>query len=139
MHGRTTCDAQNPQLFDPVGSSLGHEPGRAVPETGFAVAVCTNADRGGALHAELVRWALDRVLDVRATDPQASDIDADAAAEYTGVYEARLARSELTWVDGEIEVRTTPQNLPIAADIAPEAPPLEWARLGGRIARRVAL
>lgn len=64
-----------------------------VPETGFAVAVCTNADRGGALHAELVRWALDRVLDVRATDPQASDIDADAAAEYTGVYEARLARS----------------------------------------------
>lgn len=68
-------------------------------------------------------------------------------------------------------MRTTPQNLPIAADIAPEGPPpvricriatdrfvitggratgmtveflrgddgdIEWARLGGRIARRVA-
>ena len=140
-----------------------------VPSRRFAIAVSTNADRGGALCGELVDWALREHLGIAAAEPATVDLTAAAAAEYTGTYEARLARSELTFVEGGIEVRTAPQNLPRDADIVGEAPPpvrircvaadrfvvsgragmtvefirgddgaVEWARLGGRLARRVA-
>ena len=71
-----------------------------VPARGFALTVLTNADEGGMLNEEVVRWTMGHYLGL--VEPATTHLTLDAAAleEYLGTYTARLGDLEL-YLDGE--------------------------------------
>lgn len=71
-----------------------------VPERDFAIAVLTNADTGGQLHQEMVRWALETCLGVAEPDPEPLSLTEAELAPYAGRY--RTASGTVTVaVDGD--------------------------------------
>lgn len=71
-----------------------------VPERGFAIALLTNSDRGGALNQELVTWALEAFLGVKEAAPVFHTPAPAALAGYAGRYQAILNHVEVS-VDGD--------------------------------------
>jgi CubicO group peptidase (beta-lactamase class C family) len=67
-----------------------------VPERGLAIAVLTNSDTGGQLHQEMVRWALERYLDVVEPDPEPLSLGEAELAAYAGRYQTANGVVELT-------------------------------------------
>lgn len=57
-----------------------------VPDEGFAITVLTNSTRGGQLHGQVVRWALEHYLDVKQPDEKPIKVDAARLATYAGKY-----------------------------------------------------
>lgn len=78
-----------------------------VPERDFAVTVLTNSTRGGRVHAEVVRWALDRILGMRAPEPTWRTLPRARLAAYEGRYPigAGYWAADLRARDGGLRVR----------------------------------
>lgn len=98
---------QDVQLVGHGGDTHGQQAAfQLVPDRGFAIAVLTNSDRGGALSRELVRWALERYLGIEDRDPTPLELSRAALAEYAGDYRSEMGTLTLV-VEGDRLVATT--------------------------------
>ena len=81
-----------------------------VPAWQFALTVLTNADRGGELNREVVKWALAHYLGLDEPDPTPRDT-ADAELQpYAGRYTARGSDLELRVENGRLVVQIIPKG-----------------------------
>ena len=76
-----------------------------VPERDFAIAVLTNSGpNGGALHRELVQWALEAYIGVREAEPEPLELGDAELAAYTGRYETIAVVCDITAESGRLIV-----------------------------------
>ncbi|MFQ5790815.1 MAG: hypothetical protein ACE5JI_10105, partial [Acidobacteriota bacterium] len=78
---------------------------RLVPERGFAMAIVTNADRGGEITRDVSRWAMKEYLGLEITDPEPIETSEPELAEYVGVYPRPFADVEVSVNDGRLLLR----------------------------------
>lgn len=90
-----------------------------VPDRGFAITILTNADKGGELHDEGVKWALRHYLGLDDADPETLDVPEDRLAEYAGRYEARGSRLDVSVRDGALLI----EAFDLGGFPTPESPP----------------
>lgn len=90
-----------------------------VPDRGFAITILTNADKGGELHDECVKWALRHYLGLDDADPQPFDAPEERLAEYAGSYEARGARLDVSVRDGGLVI----EMIDLGGFPTPDSPP----------------
>jgi hypothetical protein len=81
-----------------------------VPERDFAIAILTNHAAGVAVHTELARVALERLLGLRDELPPVILISDDVLARYAGTYSHRLGDVTLTVRDGGYDVTRVNRN-----------------------------
>jgi hypothetical protein len=97
---------------------------KLVPERDFAIAVLTNADRGGELCGEVTDWAFKNLLALEQPEPSLLDLSREQLATYVGRYETRLNGIELTLRDTGLMAQVTPKGGFPAKDSPPRpAPP----------------
>jgi CubicO group peptidase (beta-lactamase class C family) len=103
-----------------------------VPERGFAVTVLTNADSGGLLHDEIVRWALARYVGLEVPEPVPVAIPTERAREYAGRYTGALTDLEIKIENGALALDVIPKGgFPLKSTPARPAPPtMRLAYLG---------
>jgi CubicO group peptidase (beta-lactamase class C family) len=89
------------------------------PDRGFAITILTNADRGGQLHSDLVKWALARYLGASDPEPEHLPLSPDQLAVYAGRYTGALGDLDLTVRDGDLIL----QDIPKPGFPTPDAPP----------------
>lgn len=106
------------------------------PDHGFAITILTNADRGGQLHSDLVKWALARYLGASEPEPEHLRLSPDQLAVYAGRYTGALGDLDLTVRDGELVLQDIPKSGFPTPD-APPPPPDPPSRLAFRAPDRV--
>jgi CubicO group peptidase (beta-lactamase class C family) len=89
-----------------------------VPERDFAISVFTNSDTGALLCGDVVRWVLDRVLDLRVAPLTPIRVSREQLDEYTGAYAFGLVKVER---DGE-DLLLRREPIP-GSELMAEAPP----------------
>jgi len=95
-----------------------------VPARNFAIAILTNAERGGELNEEIAKLALKLFLGVEESEPAPLEISEDQLRPYVGRYDAAGATCELTLRDGELILQFIPKGgFPTRDSPAPPAPP----------------
>jgi CubicO group peptidase (beta-lactamase class C family) len=97
------------------------------PANGFAIAVLTNADRGGRLHKELTDAALESYLGIQPRKPASLDASEDVLAAYTGDYPATMGIVRLSLKDGSLFLESIPD--PNAPRLSEQPPPPTSSRL----------
>ena len=85
-----------------------HSAFQMVPERSFAVAVNTNSTNGGALHREMVAWALKNYLDVVEAEEEPLTLGSDALAIYAGRYESDSSILTVRVSGDHLEIHTKP-------------------------------
>jgi CubicO group peptidase (beta-lactamase class C family) len=81
-----------------------------VPGRDFAVCVLTNSDRGGAINAEVTRWAVETFLGAAWPEPEIYNLPPDRLATYAGHYEGILSDIELVLEGGSLVLRQIPRG-----------------------------
>lgn len=81
-----------------------------VPERDFAVAVLTNADRGGELCGEVTDGVFKHLLGLEQLEPRVLDLPPEQLAVYVGQYETRLNTIDLTLKDTGLVAQVTPKG-----------------------------
>jgi CubicO group peptidase (beta-lactamase class C family) len=97
-----------------------------VPERRFAIAVLTNADQGGTLHAGITAWALGRYLGLEEPEPAMLTLPAQELAPYLGRYAGGGSTSDIdvSAGDGHLILRHHLKGGFPAKDVPPPpAPP----------------
>lgn len=94
-----------------------------VPSRNFAIAVFTNAQRGGELTRAVVEWALKQYLGLENPMPKPLTSSADELAAYVGLYRNMMSQVELGLLNGRlvgqiVYVKGFPTN-----DTPPPPPP----------------
>jgi CubicO group peptidase (beta-lactamase class C family) len=96
---------------------------RLVPERKFALAIVTNAGRGGTLNTQVTRAVMDSYLGVAPSQPTRMTVAADALQEYAGTYRRQFADITVT-VDGDaLKFQTTPKMPGLDGKVPPPPPP----------------
>lgn len=100
-----------------------------VPERDFAIAILTNADRGGLVTQEMSRWALKRYLELEIPDPKPIESSEEELASYTGRYSQPFADIELGMLAGKLVVQWKIKGSFPTKDTppAPAPPPMSLA------------
>lgn len=80
------------------------------PGRDFAITVLTNANRGGELHNEVVKWALRHYLGVVEAEPVPLELSAAELAPYAGRYTSALSDAELSMRDGALVLQVIPKG-----------------------------
>jgi hypothetical protein len=97
-----------------------------VPERRFALAIVTNAGRGGALNTQVTRAVMDAYLGVTWSAPSRLTIAADALQEYAGTYRRQFADITVT-VDGDaLKFQSTPKMPGLDGKVPPQPPPQRY-------------
>ena len=73
-----------------------------IPEHDFAIAILTNADRGGLVIQEIARWALKQQLGFEVPDPKPIESSEEELASYVGRYSRPFAEIELGMLGGKL-------------------------------------
>ena len=95
-----------------------------VPARGFALTVLTNANRGGELHGNVVKWALEHYLGLADPAPEPLALSAEDLAGYAGRYTTITSELALTVGDDGLVLQATPKAGILDKDApAPPAPP----------------
>jgi CubicO group peptidase (beta-lactamase class C family) len=106
-------------LYDAAGVRLARHGGATkgqqavlvtAPERGFAISVLTNSNRGGELHQQVVRAALEAYLGVREPEQVFLEPAAGQLDGYVGRYQAALATCELSLGDRELVLQYIPRG-----------------------------
>jgi hypothetical protein len=96
---------------------------RLVPERKFALAIVTNAGRGGTLNTHVTRAVMETYLGVTWSPPSRMTVAADALQEYAGTYRRQFADISVT-VDGDaLKLQTTPKMPGLDGKVPPPPPP----------------
>jgi CubicO group peptidase (beta-lactamase class C family) len=94
------------------------------PARRFAITILTNANRGGELHREVVRWALRAYLGIDERPPVPLALAEEQLAVYIGRYTAALDEIALSQGQGALTMHVTPKGgFPTRESPAPPAPP----------------
>ena len=94
------------------------------PEQNFAVAIFTNADRGGFVTDEVTRWILDHYLDVKIPKPEPIETTVEELAAFTGRYCNPFRDTELGILSGKLIFQTVfKQGFPSKESPPAPAPP----------------
>ena len=97
---------------------------RLVPERRFALAIVTNAGRGGTLNTQVTRAVMETYLDVTSSRPSRMTMAPDTLKEYAATYRRQFADVTVT-VDGDaLKFQTTPKMPGLDGKIPP-APPVQ--------------
>jgi len=95
-----------------------------IPEHDFAVAVLTNANRGGFLTREVSRWALKQYLGLEIADPTPIEASEEELTPYVGRYGRPFADIELGVLGGKLVGQMTYKgSFPTKDAPPPPAPP----------------
>jgi CubicO group peptidase (beta-lactamase class C family) len=102
------------------------------PARGFAITVLTNGNRGGELHREIMKLALELYLGIKEPEPTCIAMSDAQLAEYAGKYTSALADTELVIENRELVMRVTPKGGFPAQDSppGPTPPPARFAFIG---------
>jgi hypothetical protein len=73
-----------------------------IPEHDFAIAILTNADRGGFVTNDVSRWALKQYLGLEIPDPTPLESSEEQMAPYVGCYSRPFADIELGILGGKL-------------------------------------
>lgn len=100
-----------------------------IPEYAFAIAILTNADRGGVVTREVSRWALKQYLGLEITDPTPIESSAEELASYVGRYTRPFADIELGLLCGKLVAQITYKGSYPTEDTPrpPDPPPMSLA------------
>ncbi len=71
-----------------------------VPERSFAIAVLTNANKGGLLHRDIVNWVLEDYLGLTEPEDEPLVLDADELSIYAGIYSSVISEVAVS-VEGD--------------------------------------
>jgi CubicO group peptidase (beta-lactamase class C family) len=93
------------------------------PEHNFAVAVLTNADRGGIITRDVTRRALKEYLGLEITEPEPLDVPVEELAAYTGYYRGWFSDAELCVLAGRLVGQIFDKRGFPSDDDPPSAPP----------------
>ncbi|RLT43084.1 MAG: class A beta-lactamase-related serine hydrolase [Chloroflexi bacterium] len=80
------------------------------PTRNFAVTVLTNADRGRALHARVVKWALENIAGLVAPEPSLLSLSAAELTPYAGHYSAALSDLKVTVEGARLILQVIPKG-----------------------------
>lgn len=102
------------------------------PARGFAITILTNGNRGGELHREIMKLALELYLGIKEAEPALIALSDAQLAEYAGRYTSALADTELVIENRELVMRVTPKGGFPAKDSppGPTPPPARFAFTG---------
>ncbi|MCZ6679945.1 MAG: serine hydrolase [Candidatus Poribacteria bacterium] len=103
---------------------------RLIPEHDFAIAILTNADRGGAVTGEVGRWALKEYLGLEVPEPKPIESSEAELAPYVGRYRRPFGDVELGILGGKLIAQYTPKGGFPTQDVPPPPapPPMSLAR-----------
>ena len=95
-----------------------------IPEHDFAIAIFTNANRGGFVTRDVSRWALKHYLGLDAPDPTSIEAAKETLAAYVGCYSRPFADIELGILGGKLVAQMTLKGgFPAKDSPPPPAPP----------------
>jgi CubicO group peptidase (beta-lactamase class C family) len=94
-----------------------------VPEHKFAIAILTNADRGGVVTRDVSRWALKRYLGLEITDPTLIEASEEELFPYVGRYSRPAASIDLGVLGGRLVAQMIYKRGFPAKDSPPPPPP----------------
>ncbi len=94
-----------------------------IPERQFAIAILTNANKGGAITDEVRRWALKAYLELKQPRPKPIKTTSKELAAYTGFYTRPFADAELGILGGRLIAQITYKK-GFPAEDSPPPPPL---------------
>jgi len=95
-----------------------------VPEHNFAIAVFTNANRGGFVTRSVTHYALKECLGLKAPDPAPLESSEEELAPYIGRYARPFAEIELGLLGGRLVGQVTPKGgFPAKDSPPPPTPP----------------
>ena len=95
-----------------------------VPEHDFAIAIVTNANRGGFVTRDVSRWALKHYLGLEITDPAPLESTEEELAPYVGRYVRPFSEIELGILGGKLVGQMTPKGgFPAKDSPPPPTPP----------------
>ena len=95
-----------------------------LPERQFAIAILTNADRGGEATHEISRWALKEYLGLGDPDPKPLESSTIELAPYVGRYSRPFAEVELGLLGGKLVGQITYKgSFPTKDTPPPPSPP----------------
>lgn len=95
-----------------------------VPEHKFAIAILTNANRGGAVTRDVSRWALKKYLGLESPDPVSIEASEEELTPYVGRYSRPFMSIELGLLGGKLVGQMTyKRGFPAKDSPPPPAPP----------------
>ena len=101
------------------------------PEHGAAIGIVTNANTGGELARDVMRFLERRLLGLEYRAPEPIDAG-DALEDYVGIYEREMVRLELTRDGDHLLAEGTSLTRPEDWEAAPTAPPVAVGLLEDR-------
>jgi CubicO group peptidase (beta-lactamase class C family) len=94
------------------------------PARGFALSVLTNSDRGSELHQGVARWAFERYLGIKDSEPAPIAALESDLAQYAGHYTAALSDRDLYMKAGQLWLQSIPKGgFPTVGTPPGERPP----------------
>lgn len=107
-------------IYGHGGATHGQQAGfHFIPEKGFALAILTNADEGGTLTDNVLKWVLELYFQASLPDPKPIEIHKDELAEYAARYELPLSAIEISVQKDHLVL----QEIPRGGFPTPETPP----------------
>ncbi len=95
-----------------------------VPEHDFAVAVLTNADRGGSVSREVTAWVSEQVLGLQTPKPEPIEVSEEDLAAYAGRYANPYNDAELGMLAGRLVAQVVyKRGFPSQDSPPPPSPP----------------
>jgi CubicO group peptidase (beta-lactamase class C family) len=98
-----------------------------VPAQKFAITVLTNADRGGELHQEIVKLALEQYAGLKQPDPDVIEVAEAGLTQYAALYTGDMADLRLYVKEGTLYLQDIPKLALPGAELEPPGPAM---RLG---------
>lgn len=96
---------------------------RLVPERKFALAVVTNAGRGGALNTQITRAVMEAYFGVTPSQPSRVTVATDALHDYVGTYRRQFVDITVS-IDGDaLKFQSTPKMPGLDGKTPPPPPP----------------
>lgn len=93
-----------------------------VPGRKFAITVLTNADRGGELHQEIVKMALEQYLGLKLPDPDVIEVEEQRLAQYAALYRGDMVDLRLYMREGSLYLQDIPKMALPGAELEPPGP-----------------
>ena len=94
-----------------------------IPAHEFAIVVFTNADQGGFITQEAVRWALQEYLDVKMPKPEPIEASEEELAAFVGTYSRPMMDIETGMLGGRLIAQMTYKAGFPSKDSPPPPPP----------------
>jgi CubicO group peptidase (beta-lactamase class C family) len=110
-----------------------------VPERDFAITILTNANKGGELHRDVLKWALKAYLGLVEPEPTPLDLSADDLKPYAGRYRTDAGEMRLDVSGDHLDLTTTYSRKVLASLKAagqpepPQEPPIPVKLLPGHV------